>query len=389
MDKVSDEAGEVSSAAPAPAQAQPTSSLSIFHEDVILSILSYVVDVPFEFAEDHNSRAPIDSHSTLTHTLPLVCKQFHQLTRHHDLHWKNALLRLMHKEPTLWEEGLERVIFDAMCDELRAEILERNRSRATRRRDKRARHGQQNQQQPYESKISALASPLKPTDSLSDDEPPSSPLPFKEELLQQGCAAIHIHPPRHHTATSSGTYQCLYQSILQGHMRFQAPVFYMPSDVRLGDAYGLHLFELRYRLLISEVMANFPVSARRGEPISPQIPGLFPPNRALGQVMDDDIKGSILGLLEKNEPLLQNCQLPTFIHAHQAPMRRNVPATIVQVQQCVVQPDGSADVLLKPLAYIWLEEIWERPGTGGLVEARGIRMGKNASQIYECFCATG
>mmetsp|Transcript_24176 Transcript_24176/g.46293 ORF Transcript_24176/g.46293 Transcript_24176/m.46293 type:complete len:92 (+) Transcript_24176:83-358(+) len=78
-----------------------------------------------------------------------------------------------------------------------------------------------------------------------------------------------------------------------------------------------------------------------------------------------------------------------FIHAHQAPLRRNVPATIVRVEQCAIQPDGSADVFMTPMAYIWLEEIWERPGTGGLVEARGVRMGMDSSESYECWCATG
>lgn len=30
----------------------PPSALSIFHEDILLSILSYVADVPFEMADD-------------------------------------------------------------------------------------------------------------------------------------------------------------------------------------------------------------------------------------------------------------------------------------------------------------------------------------------------
>mmetsp|Transcript_47568 Transcript_47568/g.101075 ORF Transcript_47568/g.101075 Transcript_47568/m.101075 type:complete len:410 (+) Transcript_47568:154-1383(+) len=370
-----------------PSKAEQSSSLSIFHEDVILSMLSYVADVPFEMAEAPNARAPIDSHSTLTHTLPLVCKQFHKLTRHHDLHWKHALLRLMRKEPTLWEEGLKRVMFDSKCDELRAEIMERNRRRATRRRDKRTKYGQLNQQQENPTPQAAAES-VTSASSYSvehlDNPSPSD----REELLQRACMTIQAHPPRHHTATSSGVYQCLYQSVLLGHMRYQAPVFYMPSAVRLGSTYGLHFFEPRYRVLMSEVMASYPVSARRGQPISPMVPGLFPPQRSHGQVMADDMKAFILDLLEKNESMLRNYQLPSFIHAHQSPLRRNTPATIVQVQQCVIQPDGSADVFLEPLSYIWLEEIWERPGTGGLFEARGIRMGKDASESYELYCVT-
>lgn len=363
------------SSASAPA---PPSALSIFHEDILLAILSFVADVPFEMVD--SARAPIDSHSTLTHTLPLVSKQFHKLTLRHDLYWKHALLRLLHKQPCLWDEGMKRVIFDAKCDELREEIMERNRSRTTRRRDKRTKDGQNKPQSVVESKVSA--SLLSDPDSPSDDNT-TPPLSNNETLLEEACTAIQSHPPQHHTATPSGTYQRLHQSIVLQHIRYQAPVFCMPTAVRLGEAFGLHFFESRYRLLISEVMANYPVSARRGAQISPMVPGLFPPDRGQTRVLDDDIKAAILDLLEKNEPLLEQYQLPTFIHAHQTPVRRNTPATIVQVERCGVAPDGSADVFLKPLAYVWLEEIWERPGTGGLIEARGIRMGLEASDKYE------
>lgn len=372
------------SSASAPA---PPSSLSIFHEDILLAILSYVADVPLEMVD--SARAPVDSHSTLTHTLPLVSKQFHKLTLNHDLYWKHALLRLVHKQPSLWEEGMTRVIFDAKCDELREVIMERNRSRTTvRRRDKRTRDGQSNQQQQPkpQSVLESKTSASQPSDPDSPSDSNTTPsLSNNEKLLQEACTAIQSHPPHHHTATPSGTYQCLHQSIVLQHIRYQAPVFCMPTAVRLGEPFGLHFFEARYRLLISEVMANYPVSARRGGPIIPMVPGLFPPDRIHGQtrVMDDDIKASILDLLEKNESLLEKYQLPTFIFAHQTPVRRNTPATIVQVQHCAVAPDGSADVLLKPLSYVWLEEIWERPGTGGLIEARGIRMGTEASEAYE------
>lgn len=44
-------------------------------------------------------------------------------------------------------------------------------------------------------------------------------------------------------------------------------------------------------------------------------------------------------------------------------------------------------MFLKPIAYIWLEQIWERPGTGGLIEARGLRMEKDVEKRYEMWCA--
>jgi len=379
----------------APASAAPTepNSLSIFHEDILLAILSYVADVPYEMADIPATRAPTDTHSTLTHTLPLVSKQFHRLARNHDLYWRQALLRLLHDEPKLWEEGMKRVIFNAKCDKLRDEITQRNRNRA--RRGKRTKYAELNQPQSEPQSQQPPSDDSKVSTSQSSEQSNNKPSKTntaptqskQEELLQEACTTIESHPPRLHTATSSGKYQCMYQSIVLGHLRYQAPVFCMSSAIKLGSPYGLHFFEPRYRVMIAEVMATYPVGARRGERIHPVVPGLFPPEQQRGRtVMDGDIKANLLDLLEKNESTLATCHYPTFIHAHQS-LRRNTPAAIVQVLQCDIQPDGSADVFLRPLAYIWLEEIWERPGTGGLVEARGIRMGQEASLGYERWCS--
>jgi hypothetical protein len=117
------------------------------------------------------------------------------------------------------------------------------------------------------------------------------------------------------------------------------------------------------------------------------IPALYPNNNLRPNGDDDDIKSELLNVMEQNQALLAQHQLPTFIHAHQSPLRRNTPATIVQIRQCMVSRDGSADVFLQPIAYIWIEDVWERPGTGGLYEARGIRMGKEVSERYEYYFA--
>lgn len=67
-----------------------SSVLSIFHEDILHHILSYNADVPFELSESGGARDkvwPTDSQSTLTHTLPLVCKLFYKLSSK-DMYWK-------------------------------------------------------------------------------------------------------------------------------------------------------------------------------------------------------------------------------------------------------------------------------------------------------------
>mmetsp|Transcript_22700 Transcript_22700/g.38795 ORF Transcript_22700/g.38795 Transcript_22700/m.38795 type:complete len:410 (-) Transcript_22700:59-1288(-) len=356
------------------------SSLSIFHEDILLAILSFVADTPFETVGGDN---PTCGESTLTHTLPLVSKQFHRLTKQHDMFWENALLRLVKKE-YLWEDGMKRFVFDSKCDKIRSDILERNHNRN--RRDKRTKNNQLQQQQQRaqaEASGSLQMSATSDGDNLKSDITDNT---TKEEaLLKQACDAIEAYPPRN-SASSSGVHQCIYKSIVQNHLRYKGAVFYMPSAIRLGSPYGLHFFEPRYRLLMSEVMAPYPVSARRGERISPMVPSLIPNNSLRQNGDDDDIKANLLNVLEQNQSLLGKYQLPTFIHAHQSPLRKNTPATIVQVRHCMVSRDGSADVYLEPIAYIWIDQVFERPGTGGLYEARGIRMGKEASETYERWC---
>ena len=110
----------------------------------------------------------------------------------------------------------------------------------------------------------------------------------------------------------------------------------------IGESFGLHFFEPRYRLLISEVMAPYPVAFRRGDPIQLQGSG--------------------------------HSSYPKFIYANYSPLDRGAPAVIVEVRQCLINPNGTADVFLCPTSYIWIEDIRERPNSGALYDARAIRM---------------
>lgn len=137
-------------------------------------------------------------------------------------------------------------------------------------------------------------------------------------------------------AEGSSSYKALYQWIVSTHLRFKGAVFFMPGQVQLGEPYGLHFFEPRYRLLIAEVMQGQPPSAKHG--------------------------GRIVGS-------------PTFIHANRAPLAPTSPAVLVEVVRCELYPDGRADVLLLPTAHVWLERILVRPHSGHLYEAQCLRMG--------------
>ena len=245
------------------------SVLSIFHEDILLCILGFVADVPletasgdngtpcrcmhcscfqtmtfvsslltwwctshstslFQTAGSHPSRSPIDTRSSLTHTLPLVSKQFHKLCTTHDLFWKAALLRLADRESLgLWEEGLKRFVYDADCRDMRQKLRDVNSggssSRNGVRRDKRTRNA-------------AIGASVASEATMDGHEPQCSSsgndkdsiVSKSETLLDNACKAMERHPPQNHTATSSGIYQCIYRSVLQNHLRFQAPVFCMP-----------------------------------------------------------------------------------------------------------------------------------------------------------------
>lgn len=215
--------------------------------------------------------------STLTHGLPLVSKQMRQLALH-DSFWKDALLRQTIKEPYLWHTG--------------------------------------------------LLSLLPPDQRVQQREQNVPPKQLVEQLHNEGRAG-------------SSSYKDLYRTVLNTSIRFQGPIFYMQTYIKLGEPYGLHFFEPRYRRLIAEVMQPYPESFRRGEPIE---------------------------LEEGQSP-------PIFIHAHQY-LSLDTPACLVQVLRCGINPnDGRADVYLLPIAYVRMERIWSPPNSGRLYYAQCLRLG--------------
>ena len=142
----------------------------------------------------------------------------------------------------------------------------------------------------------------------------------------------------------------LFRRIVQ-RLRFRSPIFYMPGPLNLNESFGLHFFEPRYRLLISEVMAPYPVTFRRGDPI--------------------ELRGS------------GHSVYPKFIYANYSPLERGSPAVIVEVRQCLINPNGTADVFLCPTSYIWIEDIRERPNSGALYDARAISMSETSTAALQ------
>lgn len=248
--------------------------------------------------------------------------------------WHDALLRLLQKERYLWKEGLLHLIADL---HLRVGA--------------------------YDSSAFALSAGVgtrargidhsSGRSSAVSSNQDRRGVPLEEDsgrLVSLSCEAMRRSPIANDYPSDVGTFQKVFRYISSRYLRSTGPVFFMPGIVRLGDPFSLHFFEPRYRLLISEVMAPYHVRFRRGEPIC----------------LDS-----------------QHRQFPRFIYANHSPLQPTTPACIVEVRQCLIHPNGTADVHLTPTAYIWLERVWERLNSGGLAVARAIRMGKSASRALE------
>lgn len=263
------------------------SQFPLLGEDIVIHILSFVAEAPLE-----NTPTNI-SVSSLTHSLPLVSKQFHRLVQS-DCFWKDSLMRQVMKEPSLWKKGLEEL-------------------------------------QPNAPAASA------------EGEEDNSNIVVKPEQANEIVENLQ----------NKGNRSCLdlYRQVLNTKIRFTLPIFYMGHDISLGQPYGLHLFEPRYRLLLREIMAPFPDSAKQGGPIYSAGPGQNP---------------------------------PLFIHAHIHPLSPSTPACLVQVVRCRIHPhDGRADVFLLPIAYVRMERIWERPNTGRLYHGQCLRVGQRVTEELE------
>lgn len=142
-----------------------------------------------------------------------------------------------------------------------------------------------------------------------------------------------------HEGLGEPGYFRLYRMVVARFVRFTSPVFCMTGNVRLGLPIGLHLFEPRYKLMIQLVMQGYPAEARDGR-----------------QIVSED--------------------LPYFVYAHGCASS----ACLVNVQRCRINENGTADVLLMPVANIKMERLWVQSNTGGLHFAQCLRLG-DAHQV--------
>ncbi|KAG7358480.1 hypothetical protein IV203_015069 [Nitzschia inconspicua] len=291
-------------------------------------ILSFVATGPME------ERNPIEQISdtylpgSLTSTLPRVNKEFRQLSDL-DFFWAPVLKRqLEHPENgTLWVDGLQRLLplenfVELERQKRQLQVQESQRSEE----EEEDGEGEEEEQETEgpRQQISAVLPPLQLLQQVRSQ--------FADELLV--------------------SYKQLYRKIYTSHIQFDAPMFVMPCHLRIGQLYGLHLFEPRYRIMMHDLMqaTEDPVTSMSGGTIRPTVrDGLVTP------------------------PLLIHANLGSRLAPGES-------ACLVQVVQCTTYEQGQADVQLLPVAWCRLDRIWVRPNAGHLFYARATRLPGSTQQ---------
>jgi hypothetical protein len=273
-------------------------------DELQLAILSFVTTAPFE----KDPTVASSPESMLTHTLPLVSKKFHTQYCNSNLLWRDAIVRqLRYHEPQLWKDALRNLISQCCSEEKPVARKE-------------------NEESELPDHAAALGLVEQTFQALSQDVGPIS-------------------------------YKYLYERVLNEQLRFVGPVFVMAGDVVLGQSFGLHMFENRYRYMIRSIMSQQKLQ-RRGN--------------KNGET--------------KNAPVY-------FIHANRGNVRRSEMAVLVQVIHCEIYPDGRADIVVVPVHHVWIERSWlfgdgnqsglptmiQTPPPNNLFYAQCLKMGQEAT----------
>jgi len=221
---------------------------------------------------------------SLTSTLPLVSKQFNRFASL-DYYWEPVLRRQLAREEhgMLWEEGLSRLL------------------------------------PPHQDMI-----------YLDDNET----LDFEKVILE-------IKEQFDYELS----YRDIYRKVLTSHICFDAPVFMMPCQLQIGEPYGLHLFEPRYRVMVHDLIMG----------------------------CENPLEAANRGTIRygRQDGVLQP---PFLIHACLGFLAPGELACLVQLIECHTYEHSSADVRLLPVAWVKIDRIWIRRNAGNLYYAKAWRL---------------
>ncbi len=300
----------------------------------------------------------IDKSATLTHILPLVNKKFYSIYTKSDYLWKNALIRLATKKGDLWGDAMMKFLYRPLSIPSDS-ITDTNSANYEREVD----NDDQKNVVPFLN-LSSLY--YEGFGEINGEKIVSDAGNFMAQIVQ---AHGGYFTSRRAVVTAQQQqqqrtiYMELYRHILSQYIKYRSPLFYMPDQVQLGNEFGIHFFEPRYRLLIAEVMRPFPSSYKNGETITPRLSKL---------------------LYNHNHPFQRSSSpFPSFIYANNSPLKSNSVVTIVEVSNCIIHENQTADVFLNPVSYGRIEVVRERPNSHHLYEAKIVRMEEAECEAFD------
>ena len=289
----------------------------------------------------HSRVSSLKSFGTLTHVLPLVNKKFYVLCNTSNVLWTESLERLLGAKKTwpqssnnssdLWKKGVISFIKSSGVAVAGSTIGNERESRPS----DEAMHLECESVRKLVEKAVDCCSILKP---------------LQIQIATDGSLGDSVAQKTAHSFLEKCVAQEVFRQVLLYRKPVRLPVFTLPCSTTLGEELYFRLHEPRYRLLIADVMAGRPSSQRKG--------------------------------------LLLSSPRPRFLFACKPDPLRSKVACIVEVRKCLIHLDGVADIVIVPISWVLMQDVAERPQSGGLLDATVVPSPKRSSMPVFCSLLT-
>mmetsp|Transcript_35058 Transcript_35058/g.69058 ORF Transcript_35058/g.69058 Transcript_35058/m.69058 type:complete len:374 (-) Transcript_35058:178-1299(-) len=335
-------------------------SLMNIPDDALMKIISFVASIPYD---EILGRAPSPAadggdqfcnggdefdgspHGTLTHVFPYVCRALNEISSRLEI-WNECVGRLLATplrpipttahpaagtEPNLWRDALRETVWDL-----------------TRRHDLQRRPSPAHGRDPEENAdFRAAFSHLRMEDLFGTETPQRPDI----DAVTWRMNKLLTDSPEFRTAAWAGVVcllqspQAAYAALLAKTKRKGMLAFFMPGQCRRFEHLNFHLFEPRYKLLMSNIMGGRTERERSGEIIP------------------------VCGASQQ-PPLLR----PKFVYGCSQPVGRGARAYVCEVRRSIMHSNQAWDVELVPVERVVIENIFELPQTGRLYSVDVRRM---------------
>jgi hypothetical protein len=264
------------------------------------------------------------SFGTLTHVLPLVCKQFHVLCNESNVLWTESLERLLGFKNSrsrcdigssdLWEKGLLSFI-QSSGGAIGDETTSNDRSKGP----------SDESVHPEYERARKLISKAEHCFNRQNQSANTTDGSVKDYVAQETADAL----------LEDGVSQEVFRQVLLYHKPVRLPVFTLSAPAAVGEELYFRLHEPRYRLLIADVMAGRSASERNGYPVA--------------------------------------TPRPRFLFACKPNSLVRKVACLLEVRRCHIHRDGIADVVIVPISWVVMQDVVTRPQSGGLLDATVVQ----------------